>query len=94
MKLIIAVISQKKQKVIQQALVDENIQITRLTSAGAFFQTHNQTFLIGVEDDELERVIEIIKNESKTEVVKHEDSSYEFHDAIVFVCPLADWKKY
>lgn len=94
MKLIIAVISQKKEKIIQKALVKENIQITCLTSSGAFFKTHNETFLIGVEDEEVEKVINIIKKKSKTEMVKHGDTSYEFHDSIVFVCPLVDRKKY
>lgn len=61
MKLIIAVVQDKDSQRLSQALVKANIQATKLATTGGFLKSGNTTFLIGVEDDRVDDVLEIIK---------------------------------
>lgn len=94
MKLIIAVLAKNRDKAIRKALLEKNIRMTRLTSQGGYFKHNNGTFLIGVEDSEVKDVIEVFKANCQTEVVSCDAVPYRVHEAIVFVCPLGDRRKF
>ncbi|QKS69623.1 cyclic-di-AMP receptor [Paenalkalicoccus suaedae] len=66
MKLIIAVIQDKDSNRLSDALVENEFQATKLSSTGGFLKAGNTTFMIGVEDTHVERVLEIIKENCKS----------------------------
>lgn len=65
MKLIIAVVQDRDSNRLSQALVRENIPVTKLASTGGFLRAGNTTFLIGVDDDRVEKVLETIRENSQ-----------------------------
>ncbi|HAF66965.1 MAG: cyclic-di-AMP receptor [Bacillota bacterium] len=62
MKLIIAVIQDKDVPKLMDALVRAGYSATKLASTGGFLREGNSTILIGVDDDEIENVLEIVKD--------------------------------
>ena len=64
-KLIIAVVQDRDSNRLSQALVRENIPVTKLASTGGFLREGNTTFLIGVGDDQVEKVLRIIRENSQ-----------------------------
>ncbi len=61
MKLIIAVIQDKDAPKLTEGLVKAGFSATKLASTGGFLREGNSTFLIGVEDGETEKVLDVIK---------------------------------
>ena len=71
MKLILAIVSNDDSSSVSSALTKANYQITRLATTGGFLRAGNTTMIVGCEDDQVEKAIELIGQESKrrTEVV-------------------------
>lgn len=71
MKLIVAVIQDKDANRLVEALVDRGFRATKLASTGGFLKEGNTTLLIGVEDDQIEPVVEVVKRicQSREELV-------------------------
>lgn len=65
MKLIIAIIQDKDSNRLSSALVKENYRATKLASTGGFLRAGNTTFMIGVDDDQVDAVLSIIRNNCK-----------------------------
>lgn len=65
MKLIIAVVQDKDSNRLSNALVEADYRATKLASTGGFLKSGNSTFLIGVEDEQVSPVLEIIKENCK-----------------------------
>lgn len=65
MKLIVAVIQDKDSNRLSNALVSEGIRATKLASTGGFLRAGNTTFMIGIEDERVEDVMRIIRNNCK-----------------------------
>ncbi|CAM3984216.1 cyclic-di-AMP receptor [Alkalicoccus chagannorensis] len=61
MKLIVAVIQDKDSARLSDALVEKEFQATKLASTGGFLKAGNSTLMIGVEDDKVEQVLDIIR---------------------------------
>lgn len=66
MKLIIAIVNNEDNAVVASALTKENFTVTKLSTTGGFLMVGNTTFLIGVEDDRVQRAKEIIAKHSMT----------------------------
>lgn len=66
MKLIIAVVQDKDSHRLSNALVKENIRATKLASTGGFLKSGNTTFLIGVQDERVDGVLQVIKENCKS----------------------------
>ena len=66
MKLILTIVSNDDANKVLKALVKDNFFVTKLSTTGGFLMTGNTTLLIGVNDDKVDRVIEIIGTYSKT----------------------------
>jgi len=60
-KLIIAVVQDKDAAKLTEALVRANYSATKLASTGGFLREGNSTFLVGVEDEEIDGVLDVIK---------------------------------
>lgn len=62
MKLVIAVVQGKDVDRLLTALVSEGFQATQVSSSGGFLRESNVTLLIGIEDQQVQRVREIIRD--------------------------------
>lgn len=64
MKLILAIVQDKDANVLSNQLIDANIRATKLSTTGGFLRSGNTTFIVGIEDDRVEEVLDIIKQTS------------------------------
>jgi uncharacterized protein YaaQ len=60
-KLIIAVVQDKDAPRLMQSLVQANLSATKLASTGGFLREGNSTILMGVDDADVDKVLDIIK---------------------------------
>ncbi len=65
MKLVIAVIQDKDSSRLSNALMKEGFRATKLASTGGFLRAGNTTFMIGIEDDRVQEVMQLIKANCK-----------------------------
>ncbi|WP_018131804.1 cyclic-di-AMP receptor [Effusibacillus pohliae] len=61
MRLIIAVVQDKDSVKLSDRLVKAGIRATKLASTGGFLKSGNSTFLIGVEQEKVDEVLDIIR---------------------------------
>ena len=61
MKLIIAIAHERDKHRLGDALLQNGLTFTKLGSTGGFLRQGNVTVLIGVEDDDVPRVMQVIK---------------------------------
>lgn len=61
MRLIIAVVQDKDSVKLADRLVKEGIRATKLASTGGFLRSGNSTFLIGIENERVDGVLDIIR---------------------------------
>lgn len=61
-KLIIAIIRDSDANAVSSALVGQNFRATRIASTGAFFRQGNTTLIIGVEAEQVDTAITVIKS--------------------------------
>ena len=64
MKLIIAIINRDDANAVTQNLTRNGFDSTRLSTTGGFLRAGNVTLLIGVKDDQVQRAIDLIREES------------------------------
>lgn len=71
MKLVLAIVSNDDRSVLSTELIRAGFQVTKLATTGGFLKSGNTTFIMGVDDEKVEKVIEIIKQYSskRTEMV-------------------------
>ena len=71
MKLIIAIVSNDDSHALSNALTKENFSVTKLSTTGGFLKMGNTTLVVGTADDQVNKCIDIIKEQSKqrTEMV-------------------------
>jgi len=61
MKLIIAIIRDSDSDTITQALTSANFRVTRIASTGGLLRRGVATLLVGVEDDQVEAAIQVMR---------------------------------
>lgn len=61
MKLILAVIRDIDSEPVIRTLIKAGYRVTRLASTGGFLRRGNMTLMIGVEEDEEQKVIDLMK---------------------------------
>ncbi|HEY3363818.1 MAG TPA: cyclic-di-AMP receptor [Symbiobacteriaceae bacterium] len=61
MKLVVAVIQDKDSHRLLAALTEAGFRATKLASTGGFLREGNTTLLVGVGDEDVERVVGLIK---------------------------------
>lgn len=103
MKLVIAIVQDQDEAILGNAFRDENIPATKLSSTGGFLKSGNSTFLCGVEEDQVDHILNLIKEscQRRDQVVSYPanmdvnlevSSSFpvkvEVGGAIVFVLPI------
>lgn len=61
MKLVVTVIQDKDSHKLLGALTQSGFRATKLASTGGFLREGNTTLLVGVEDDQVDRIVGLIK---------------------------------
>jgi uncharacterized protein YaaQ len=65
MKLIIAIIKDEDNDNVSKALTKEDFRVTFIASTGGFLRSGRSTLLIGVEDEQVSRALDLIRKNSK-----------------------------
>ena len=60
MKLVIAIVHDEDARSLLEDLTKREFRVTKLASTGGFLKAGNTTVLVGVDDDEVDKVMEII----------------------------------
>jgi uncharacterized protein YaaQ len=61
MKLIIAILRDEDCEAVSQALVSSGFGVTRIASTGGFLRRGSTTMMVGVDDDKVERAMELVR---------------------------------
>ncbi len=64
MKLLFAVVQNDDQKTLTRALIEHEVSVTRISTTGGFLRGGNTTLMIGVADDQVQAVLDLIRNSS------------------------------
>ncbi|GAP03357.1 hypothetical protein FPFC_060780 [Fructobacillus pseudoficulneus] len=65
MKLVNAIVQDKDATKLANAFVKAKIQATRLATSGGFLRSGNTTFIIAIDEERVEEVLQIIKDVSQ-----------------------------
>jgi uncharacterized protein YaaQ len=65
MKLIIAIVKDEDNDNISKALTDLEFRVTFIASTGGFLRSGRSTLLIGVEDEQVETALQVIRDNCK-----------------------------
>lgn len=66
MKLIIVIVQDDDAGDLIDILTDGGFRVTKLATTGGFLKAGNTTLIIGVEEKDVDRIVDIIKDECKT----------------------------
>ena len=106
MKMVMAVVQADDANEITEALVKAGHRVTRIATTGGWLRRENATLLLGVEDDKVDDVIEVLKQTGQRRSaymsvpleisgsVNAEVFHVEIGGAIVFVLSVEDFKHY
>jgi len=61
MKMVLAVVQDKDANRLANKFTDSDIRATKLTSSGGFLKEGNSTFIIGIEEERVAEVLQIIQ---------------------------------
>ena len=65
-KLVIAVVQNEDADAVDDALVEEEFRATRLASTGGFLRRGNTTLMIGADEDQVDRVLDLIQQHARS----------------------------
>lgn len=61
MKLIIAIVQDEDASDVIEALTDDNYRVTKLATTGGFLKAGNTTLMVGIEEEKVQSVVDVIK---------------------------------
>ena len=61
MKLIMAIVQDEDSTEVIEALTEENYRVTKLATTGGFLKSGNTTLMVGIEEEKVQSVIDVIK---------------------------------
>lgn len=93
MKLIIAIIQDDNISKVSKILMENKIGSTKLSSTGGFLKSGNTTLVMGVEDEEVEKVIDLIKSKTTRKKVEKDKREVTVRGANVFVIDIDEYVK-
>jgi uncharacterized protein YaaQ len=93
-KLIIAVIQNEAADAVVDALLEAEFRATRLASTGGFLRRGNTTLMIGADEDQVDIVLNLIRQHSRSGVAPAETSDApQAAAATVFVLDLEEYQR-
>ena len=94
MKLIIAVIQNEAADAVVDALLEAEFRATRLASTGGFLRRGNTTLLIGADEDQVDLVLDLIRQHARSGVAPVETADGpQAAAATVFVLDLEEYQR-
>jgi uncharacterized protein YaaQ len=93
MKLIITVVQNKDADEVVDALVSADFRATRFASTGGFLRRGNTTIMIGVQDQQVDQVLDIIRDEARNRAASDSDEDTQTAAATVFVLDLEEYQR-
>lgn len=93
MKLILAIVQDQFVNKVTKALMEEKIRVTKLASSGGFLNSGNTTLLIGSEDEGIDRLVEIIRNNCKSTKVTSGSQEVTVGGANLFIIDMDKYIK-
>mgnify|MGYP001091229332 CR=1 FL=1 len=96
MKLILTVVRDDDASNVIDALTEHGFYVTRLSSTGGFLRMGNSVLLMGIEDDDLDRVQEVIRAHAEVRVQppsSHVEQETRISRAVAFVLELQQMVK-
>ena len=108
MKLVIAIVQDEDSENLIRSLNENNFKVTKISSTGGFLKAGNVTILSGIEDEELDKFMGILEENSKTREVKRTIQpvnipgqamipvpiTVKVGGATIFVTDVADFKRF
>ena len=64
MKLVFAIVNNDDSAAVSSAMTKKGYSITKLATTGGFLKAGNTTFIVGTEDENVDKVIDIIAKQS------------------------------
>ena len=95
-KLIIAVVQNEDADAVVDALLEEEFRATRLASTGGFLRRGNTTLMIGADEDQVDRVLDLIRQHARSTGTPAEgpaDGVTQPAAATVFVLDLEEYQR-
>ena len=86
MKLIFAILKDDDVDNVVQALTSSSFRVTRVASTGGFFRKGSTTLLIGVDDEQVQPAIQVLREKTTPE-------QNEQKRATVFVVPVTRFEQ-
>ena len=95
-KLIIAVVQNDDADGVVDALLDSDFRTTRLASTGGFLRRGNTTLLIGAFEDQIDTVLNLIRQNARNGAQSPEDTPGMTPQAAatVFVLDLEEYERF
>jgi uncharacterized protein YaaQ len=92
-KLIIAVVQNEDADSVVDALLEDEFRATRLASTGGFLRRGNTTLMIGADDNQVDRILDLIRQNARSGAVPEEGSTTPPAAATVFVLDLEEYQR-
>ena len=65
MKLVLTIVNDQDSEAVLSELIDKEFRVTRIASTGGFLRRGNTTLIIGVEEEKVDQVIEVIRQATR-----------------------------
>ena len=85
MKMILAIVSNDDSSNVSRALTKARYSVTRLATTGGFLRAGNVTVLVGVDEEKVQAVIDVIKEHShsrKQMIASTTETTYGYYPAM------------
>jgi len=90
-KLILTIVRDEDADEVVSALLEQDFYVTRLPSTGGFLRAGNTVLLSGVEDEQVDQMLEIVQSRAQIHVEPPASSKLQetkVHRAVAFVLGL------
>lgn len=91
MKLILTVVRDEDADEVIETLIEQGFYVTRLPSTGGFLRAGNTVLLSGVEDEQVDNMLEIVQSRAQIHVeppASNKSQETKVHRAVAFVLGL------
>ncbi len=92
-KLIIGVVQNEDADAVVDALLEEEFRATRLASTGGFLRRGNTTLMIGADEDQVDRVLDLIRANARSGTAPVDAGASQPAAATVFVLDLEEYQR-
>ena len=93
-KLIIGVVQNEDADAVVDALLEEEFRATRLASTGGFLRRGNTTLMIGADEAQVDRVLDLIRGNARSSGAAPADAgASQPAAATVFVLDLEEYQR-